>query len=631
MCGIVGKLNIDSSPVAENLIRRMCALTIHRGPDDEGIYLDGALGLGMRRLSIIDVTGGRQPMSNEDGTVWIVCNGEIYNFPELRAALEKKGHHFATRSDIEVIVHLYEEVGERCVTQLNGMFAFALWDAQRQKLLLARDRLGKKPLHYALTRDGLVFASEIPPILEDPAVERRVNLLALQQYLKLWYVPGPLTMFEGILKLPPAHILACADGQVRLERYWDLDFSKKLTLSETEWSERILDLLQDAVRIRLLSDVPLDALLSGGIDSSAVVALMNRFCDSPVKTFSIGFDEDDYNELPYARQVAQYLGTDHYDEIVRPDAAEVLPKLVWHYGEPFGDESCIPTYYVSRLARQHVTVALSGDGGDESFGGYPRLANYLAFRPVNSLRGLASSRIKGLWSQEQPLRAALNPEGWRDFGRELLFRLQEILDPMERYSHHWIVWKDSPLTIETRRMMSGRRVLAPLDAVWQRTRGWEPLDRLFYLDLLTYLPDDLQVKIDIASMAASLEVRAPFLDYRLVELAASMPPELKIREGRTKVLLRQIVKPLLPSAILERGKMGFSMPIGRWLAKELRPLMEDLLLNASYGKHGFFQPEVVQAMVQAHTSGRQDYSRHLWLLLNFELWHQTFLGKSSEP
>jgi len=625
MCGIVGKLNLNSNPVDESLLRRMCALSVHRGPDDEGILLDGALGLGMRRLSIIDVAGGHQPMSNEDDTVWLVCNGEIYNFPELRAELEDQGHHFFSRSDVEVIVHLYEELGEHCVGRLNGMFAFALWDARRRRLVLARDRLGEKPLHYVLTDQGLLFASEIRPLLEDPSVGRQVDLLALQQYLRLWYVPAPRTMFESIRKLPPAHILVCENGQVRLERYWNLDFSQKLVLSEAEWSERILDLLEDAVRTRLVSDVPLGALLSGGLDSSTVVALMSRFSSRPVKTFSIGFAEQDYNELPHARQVAQHLGAEHYEEIVRPDAAEVLPKLVSHYGEPFGDESCIPTYYVSRLARQQVTVALSGDGGDESFGGYPRLAEYLAFSPSHSLRGLVSGRLREVWAQKHPLRAILNPEGWGDFGRELAFRVREICDPMERYTHHWTVWKDSPLTAEARKGVSSRQVLAPLQTVWRQTRRWEPLDRLLHLDLVTYLPDDLQVKIDIASMAASLEVRAPFLDYRLIELAASMPPRLKIRAGQTKALLRQVVKPLLPPDIITRGKWGFSVPIGRWLRDELQPLMQDLLLDSRCRERGFFRPVVVQEMVRAHTSGRQDYGRHLWLLINFELWCRTLL------
>lgn len=632
MCGIVGKLSLNSMPVEEPLIRRMCASMAHRGPDDEGVYVRGPVGLGMRRLSIIDLAGGHQPISNEDGTIWIVFNGEIYNFQELRAELEGRGHRFATNSDTEAIVHLYEEMGEACVTRLNGMFAFAIWDTRHQRLVLARDRLGQKPLHYALTNDSLLFASELRSILEEPTFERRVNLLALHQYLKLWYVPNPLTMFEGIKKLPPAHVLVYENGQERLERYWDLDYAHKLSLSDGEWAEQVLAILEDAVRIRLISDVPLGAFLSGGIDSSLIVALMSKYSNQPVKTFSIGFDDDDYNELPYARQVAQYLNTEHEDAIVRPDAADVLPKLIWHYGEPFGDESCIPSYYVSQLTRQHVTVALSGDGGDESFGGYPRIPHHLAFSPANALRGLLVGEVKDVLKSQSPLTSALNPTRWRDFWQELSYRTKEIMDPMDRYTHNWIVWKNGarqPFTTMAQAAIAGQRVLSPFETVWQRTQSWDPMDRLFYLDMMTYLPDDLQVKMDIASMATSLEVRAPFLDYRLVELAASMPVRLKMDQARTKILLRQIAEPMLPPEIGARGKMGFSMPIHRWLAGDLKPMVEDLLLDTTARQRGFFQPNVVQNLISDHAAGTHDYSRNIWLMLGFELWARTFLDNVS--
>ncbi|MCB0253738.1 MAG: asparagine synthase (glutamine-hydrolyzing) [Anaerolineae bacterium] len=629
MCGIVGKLNFDEQPVDGSLIRRMCATIAHRGPDDEGFYLENVVGMGMRRLSIIDLSGGHQPLSNEDGSIWIVYNGEVYNFPELRSELETRGHRFATNTDTEVIVHLYEEMGERCVTRLNGMFAFAIWDARHSRLMLARDRLGKKPLHYAFTDNNLIFASEIAAILEDPQMPRQVNYVALQQYLRLWYVPGPLTMLQGIRKLPPAHWMLVEGGKVRIERYWDVDFSRKQQFTEQEWQEQILALLEDAVRIRLISDVSLGALLSGGIDSSLVVALMSRFSDRPVKTFAIGFDDQAYNELPYARQVARHLGTDHYEDIVRPDAAEVLPKLIRHYGEPFGDDSCIPTYYVSRLTRQHVTVALSGDGGDESFGGYPRVARHVAFDPVSSLRGLMSSEVRRLLRNPQQM--WLNPQHWRDFGHELAFRAREIADPVERYTNAWTIWKDGTQHIlmpEIRSQIPSNQALASLRGHWRRTRGWEPVDRLLYLDLATYLPDDLQVKIDIASMAVSLEVRAPFLDYRLVELAASMPASLKFRDGDTKVLLRKLAGEMLPAEITQRGKQGFSMPIAGWLRGDLRPMMEDLLLDARCRQHGIFQPAVVEYLLHTHTSGQRDFSRHIWPLLNFELWYRLFIEET---
>lgn len=626
MCGIVGKLNFNGHPVDEGLIRRMCATIFHRGPDDEGFYLKNVVGIGMRRLSIIDLAGGHQPLSNEDGTIWIVYNGEVYNFLELRPELEARGHCFATNTDTEVIVHLYEELGERCVTRLNGMFAFAIWDENRRRLLLARDRLGKKPLHYALTGDGLIFASEIAAILDDPSIERRLNVEALQHYLRLWYTPGPQTMFQGVMKLPPAHTLVWEGGQTRTARYWDVDFSTKLDLSEDEWTERVLALLDDSVRRRLISDVALGALLSGGIDSSLVVALMRRHSSRPVKTFAIGFDDEAYDELPYARAAAQHLGTEHYDEIVRPDAAAVLPKLIRHYGEPFADESCIPTYYVARMTRQHVIVALSGDGGDESFGGYPRVARHVTFDPVSSLRGLMSEQARAL--ARSPRAAGLSAQRWRGFGNELAFRVREIADPLERYANAWTVWKDGVqdiLTLEVRAQVGTGQTLAALRDPWKRSQGWDPFDRLLYLDIATYLPDDLQVKIDIASMAASLEVRAPFLDYRLVELAASMPASFKFSNGQTKVLLRKLAAGFLPPDIVRRGKQGFSVPIATWLRGELRPMMEDLLLDAACRQRGIFEPAVVEHLVRTHLSGQRDFCRHVWPLLIFELWYRTFM------
>ena len=627
MCGIVGRVNFDGEPVNEAFVRQMCGLIAHRGPDSEGVHLDGAVGMGVRRLSIIDVAGGQQPMCNEDGSIWIVYNGEIYNFQELAAELEAAGHRFGTRCDTEVVLHLYEQMGERCVTRLNGMFAFAIWDSKQRRLVLGRDRLGKKPIHYAMRPGHFIFGSEIEALLADRTLERRINFTALQQYLSLWYVPSPLTMFEGIFKLPPAHTLVLQDGQVRLERYWDVDYSQKLQLSEPEWMERINALLADAVRIRLMSEVPLGALLSGGIDSAAVVALMAKFSAQPVKTFSIGFTQDSFNELPYARRFAELLGTEHYEEIVEPDAATLLPELVRHYGEPFGDDSCIPTYCVSKMARKHVTVALGGDGGDECFGGYPRLARYMTFSPTHSLRGLVVSNARRVAGSAQPVQALLDGGRWHGFWSELKFRSAEIADPVTRYAHEWVVWKNGsghPLTARAAQAV-GRRPLAPLYAAWEHGRGLEPMDRLLYLELMTYLPDDLQVKIDRASMAASLEVRAPFLDYRLVELSASMPPALKLCGGQTKVLLRKALRGLVPDDILGRSKAGFSVPIKQWLANELRPMVQDLLLSPTFAQRGVFEPAVVKKMLAAETAGKGDYSRHLWLLLNFEIWAREFL------
>jgi asparagine synthase (glutamine-hydrolysing) len=624
MCGITGIINFKSVPADAPLIHRMCDLITHRGPDDDGFFFDGPVGLGMRRLSIIDVAGGRQPIANEDGTLHIVFNGEIYNFQELRQRLQAQGHRFATNSDTETILHLYEEKGEACVESLNGMFAFALWDAKRCKLFIARDRLGKKPLHYLQSAGGLAFSSEIAPLLEVPGFQRRVNLTALSQYLRLWYVPAPLTMFQGIYKLPPGHTLVVENGQVRIQRYWDVNFSDKLELSEEDWCGRLFELIDDAVKIRMISEVPLGAFLSGGLDSSAVVALMSRHSTRPIKTFSLGFDDPRFNELPHALEVARHLGSEHHEEVIRPNAAEVLPTLVRHYGEPFGDESCIPTYYVARMARKHVTVALSGDGGDENFGGYPRLKHYLAFNPLDSIRGLLSTSVRNGFTPDSRPGATLAAR--RGFISELGFRVQEILDPMERYTHEWIVWKDGIHGLLSRAALAQaprRGTLAPLELTWQRTKGWTPIDRLLYLEMMTYLPDDLQVKMDIASMAVSLEVRSPLLDYRLIELTAKMPAELKFRQTRTKYLFRKMVEPLLPPAITQRAKWGFSMPIRDWLKDELKPMVQDLILSEN-ASDGLFNHAAVTQIVNHHLAGEFDYSRHLWLLLNFELWQREF-------
>lgn len=631
MCGIVGKINHNSRPIDEELIRRMCNTIMHRGPDDEGYFIDGSIALGMRRLSIIDIAGGHQPISNEDGTIWLIINGEIYNYQSLQQNLEEKGHCFSTSTDIEVLIHLYEEYGTEFVSQLNGMFAFALWDAPRKKLILGRDRLGEKLLHYAQTSEGLVFASEIRPILEDPMIERRVDLVALQQYMRLCYIPGPRTIFQGVYRLPPAHLLVLQDHQLLLKRYWDVDFSDKLAQPEGRWAEQILALLEDSVRMRLISDVPLGALLSGGLDSSTVVSLMSRFMNQSVKTFSIGFEEEAYNELPYARLVATRLGTEHHEEIIKPDAAEVLPKLILHYAQPFGDDSCIPTFYVSRLARQYVKVALGGDGGDENFGGYPRLPQFVGFSPFNSIRGLVSGYVKGKLMRSPGGVPTTRGGDSLKFMPELAFRLDEIFNPMQRYANQWVVWKQAEnnvLSSEIASTASKQEVYDPLSAAWKKTKGWHPIDRLLYLELMTYLPDDLQVKIDIASMACSLEVRAPLLDHRLVELAASMPANLKFAAGQTKSLFRKAVHDLIPPEITARGKSGFSMPISDWLRKDLSPVVEGLLLDSSFQQQDYFSPGAVRDVVEKHFSGEKDYGRQVWLILNFQLWFRAFISSN---
>lgn len=623
MCGIVGKLNFNREPIPETLLRRMCAVSLHRGPDDEGIYRDDGIGLGHRRLSIIDVAGGHQPMSNEDGTVWVVFNGEIYNFQELRAELKRKGHFLRTQSDTEVIVHLYEEYGTACLNQLNGMFAFAIWDQRRQRLILARDRLGQKPLHYSLKQDTLTFASEIQPILEDSDVARQLNLVALDQYLSLLYVPTPLTMLEGVMKLPPAHYLLCEGGQVRIERYWQLDFDRKLALPEAELQERLLALLDDATRLRLISEVPLGAFLSGGLDSSLVVALMNRHASQRVKTFSVGFEtqqESWLDELPYARLVAQHLDTDHTELICRPELAEVLPDLVWHYGEPFGDNSSVPTYYLCKATRSAVTVALSGDGGDELFAGYAWHQTHQRPAVSRTLRRLALTARKNLKAPRPPLGTICGG---------LLAELQSGLDPIHRYAskirYFNRLQKSRLYTNEIKSQLGRLHGLEPLYQLAASNHYRDPLDRILATDTQLYLPDDILVKVDIASMASSLEVRSPFLDYRVVEFAASLPSSLKLQDGISKRILKRAARDLLPAAILDRPKWGFGLPVHDWMRQDLGKLSSEVLLDRSARSRELFSQDYIQCMLASHESGQQNLGHQLWLLLNFELWSRTFL------
>lgn len=636
MCGIAGCVNFDQASVSETLIRAMCDAIAHRGPDDHGIYARGPVGLGNRRLSIIDLAGGHQPISNEDGKIWIVFNGEIYNFLELREALQKKGHLFKTRSDTEVIVHLYEEHGVECLQYLNGMFAFALWDESRRCLFLARDRLGEKPLVYSLRPDGLTFASEIQAVLCDPAVPRELDLQALDLYLALLYIPAPWTIFKAIRKLPPAHYLVCEDGQTRIERYWQADFGRKTALTMEEAAKAVRELLADSVRRRLISDVPLGAFLSGGIDSSTIVALMSQVSPEPVRTFSVGFEGNDLqnDELPYARLVAARYGTRHQELWVRPRMADALPKLVRHYGEPFGDGSALPTYYISQAARQHVTVVLTGDGGDELFGGYGWYQRFVAF---NLFRALHETWRDSLHRSRGYLRSH-NP--WHSLGAikgavAWSSRLAQMArDPIVRFGQQIAYFHgDLRRRVYAPEVWQALRKFNPLQVYYERngqSDDWEPLDRIFYLDHTTYLPDDILTKVDIASMACSLETRPPFLDHRLVELAASLPASAKVSNGQTKVLLRQIVADLLPPEILQRPKVGFGLPMRRWMqAGDLHDMAVDLLQDRTFCQRGLFDLATVQQMLREHEAGQRDYGHQLYQLLVFELWARAMLDEAA--
>ncbi len=634
MCGIAGIVDLQARPVDPSLVRRLCDVLVHRGPDDEGYYATGPVALGQRRLAILDLTGGRQPMGNEDGTVWITFNGEIYNFVELRARLEGLGHRFATRSDTEVIVHAYEQYGPECVKELRGMFAFALWDQARQTLFLARDRVGKKPLFYTEVDGQWVFASELQALLQHPGLAREVDVLALDDYLTYGYVPAPKTIFRGVHKLPPAHYLTLrlrssgsAGPEINVARYWQLAYEPKLAMSEADAADRLLEVLKEAVRLRMIADVPLGALLSGGIDSSLVVALMSQLSDRPVKTFSIGFDERAFNELPYARLVAQRYGTEHHELIVRPNALEVLPTLVRHYGEPHADSSAIPSYYVAKLTREHVKVVLNGDGGDECFAGYERYAGGLAAdrygRIPEVVRRLAIEPLGRLIPTSAPRRSRL---------RQARSFLEVAGHPAPQRYLRWMIYlsaerRDALYSPEFREQVGGHQAESWLLGLWEEFAGARlgPLDTMLALDVESYLPYDLLVKMDIATMANSLEARSPFLDHEVMEFCAKLPANLKLRGMRLKYLLKRAGARLLPPETLARRKMGFGVPVGAWMRGELRSWVEDLLLSPRALKRGYFQPEALRQLVWGHLDGRQEQSFAVWALLWLELWHQEFM------
>jgi len=624
VCGITGIVRSDGAPVDRELLARMNEAIRHRGPDDDGFYFSDGVGLAMRRLSIIDLKSGQQPIHNPDRTSWIVFNGEIYNYRELRAQLEKLGHKFHTNSDTEAIVAAYDEYGTDCPKHLRGMFAFAIWDERAKSLFLARDRVGKKPLLYAQVDGQLVFGSEFSALLQHPDVSRDVDYEAIHHYLSFICVPAPLTAYRAIRKLEPGHSLLWQDGEIKLERYWQLDFSKKVSLNEEEAGERVVELLREAVRVRLMSEVPLGAFLSGGIDSSAVVALMAQESSEQVKTFSIGFDEQDFSELHHARRVAEHVGADHHEFIVRPDAMEILPTLVEHYGEPFADSSAIPSYYVSRETRQYVTVALNGDGGDECFAGYERYAAMnLAQRYANLpgvLRGGVGTVVRalpGFEARQNPLRKAKR------------FVAAASMPPVERYLK-WVSAFDEQAKLnlysESFRHESARFSTSGVIAPWfAKANGAGIVDASLLTDTMTYLPNDLLVKMDIASMAVSLEARSPFLDHHLMEFAASLPEKLKLRRLTTKYLLKRVLKKLVPEENLTRSKMGFGVPIGHWFRGTMQPFLRQTILSDKAIARGLFRPEALRGIIDQHVERKADHSHRLWSLLMLELWFERFI------
>lgn len=632
MCGFAGALDLRGAQVDPAVANRMAACLHHRGPDDSGLWSSGPIALGHRRLSILDLETGDQPLANEDGSVQVVYNGEIYNFRALRQELEGRRHRFRTRSDTETIVHAYEEEGAGCVRRLRGMFAFALWDERRRRLLLARDRVGKKPLFYTVADDRLLFASELHALLRDPSVRRELDPAAIDEYLTYGYIAAPRTIFRGVHKLPPAHYLEVDLGTGVVPepvRYWSLDYVPKLDLGIEEAEEAFLEKLKEAVRLRMVADVPIGALLSGGVDSSLVVALMAEASDRPVSTFSIGFEESAFNELPYARMVAERYATDHHEMVVRPNALEVLPTLVRHYGEPFADSSAIPTYYVAKLTRRHVKVVLNGDGGDECAGGYERyLGALLAERYRRLPRVLSTGIIEplaGLIPDRLPPRSRL---------RQAKRFLAVAGRPFGKRYTRWMTFFTAAAKqrLYSPEFMASLGEAAPerwLERLAEEGAG-DALDRLLAADTASYLPYDLLVKMDIATMANSLEARSPFLDHELLELSARLPSTFKVRGRTLKYLSKRVARRFVPREVIHRRKMGFGAPIGPWLRGELRPLLEDVLLSRRALERGYFRPPFVRRLVTEHLEGH-DHSFQLWSLLWLELWHREFADVVADP
>ncbi|HEU5239389.1 MAG TPA: asparagine synthase (glutamine-hydrolyzing) [Pyrinomonadaceae bacterium] len=625
MCGIAGIVRRDGAPIDRELLARMNDAIRHRGPDDDGFYFSDGVGLAMRRLAIIDLKTGKQPIHNADRTASIVFNGEIYNYRELRKQLEALGHTFYTNSDTEAIVHAYDQYGTECPRHLRGMFAFAIWDERNKSLFLARDRVGKKPLLYAHTNEQLIFGSEFTALLAHPSVSREINYEAIHHYLSFISVPAPLTAYQSIRKLEPGHWLLWRDGEIKLERYWQLDFSNKININEQEAGARVSELLRDAVRVRLMSEVPLGAFLSGGIDSSAVVALMAQESSDRVKTFSIGFEEQDFSELHHARRVAEHVGAEHHEFIVRPNAMEILPTLIEHYGEPFADSSAIPSYYVSRETRRYVTVALNGDGGDECFAGYERYAAMnLAQRYTKLLPGALRTGVIGNVAKALPEFRSRGP-----LSKGKRFLQAAALSPIQRYLR-WISAFDENAKLELysdqfREQTRGFSTVSIIEPWFAKANGAGIVDASLLTDTMTYLPNDLLVKMDIASMTVSLEARSPFLDHHLMEFAASLPEKLKLRRMTTKYLLKRVLKDLVPPENLSRGKMGFGVPIGHWFRGTMQPFLRETLFSEKAMTRGFFKKDKVQQIVDQHVAGRIDHSHRLWSLLMLELWFQRFI------
>jgi asparagine synthase (glutamine-hydrolysing) len=628
MCGICGQY--DPAGVDAGQLRRMMDAVAHRGPDDEGHYVDGPIGLGNRRLSIIDLQRGHQPISNESGTVWVVFNGEIYNYRQLRAELEQHGHRFRSSGDTEVIVHLYEQLGEACVTLLRGMFAFALWDAQEAKLLLARDHIGQKPLFYARQAGSLLFASELKAILAARPMARELDLEAMHHYLSLRFIPPPHTMLQGVCKLPPAHLLTFQHGCLTIKRYWDLSFRDKLALDDAAWIETLRERLVETVEAHLVSDVPVGAYLSGGLDSSMIAAIMAKDLGRTFKTFAVGVREQTFNELPYARLAADHLGTQHFESRVEANIIEMLPKVIWHLDEP-SDPIAACMFYAARLAAGHVKVVLSGDGGDELFAGYDRYLGFDYLKRYSAVPALAREKFIG------PLLAAL-PDSFAYKSLTQKLRWVHTLSGLPGQGQQY-----AAATCFFRFDHSGKRALFH-DSLWRKLEGLDsaaiiaeqygrpnatdPIDRMLYADITTRLPEHSLMLTDRMTMAHGLEARAPFLDHRLVEFMACLPSQLKIKKRQTKHILREIARQYLPDQIVRREKQGFMFPIAQWFRGPLYGLIQTWLLDADLVRSGLLRRAYISRLLDEHRTRRVDHHVRLWMLLNLEIWHQIYVKQT---
>ena len=625
MCGICGKFS--PSGVKHEEINAMLDSLVHRGPDDSGCYVKANIGLGSRRLSIIDLETGNQPISNEDGTIWVIYNGEVYNHRTLRVQLETKGHLFQTNSDTEVIVHLYEEVGERCVEQLSGMFAFALWDERQQKLVLARDRIGQKPLFYAQDGGDLLFGSEMKAILALHRQERELDPLAMHDYLSLRFVSAPRTIFRHIQKLPPAHMLVFQDGQIRLRRYWHLSFREKLTLSESEILEALREQIKCTVESHLISDVPVGAFLSGGLDSSLIVAILAGHLTQKPQTFSIGVDESDFDELPFARLLAEQYGIQHVEERVSANLIQSLPDMIWHLDEP-SDPIAACMFQAARLASRHVKVVLGGDGGDELFAGFDR---YVGARYINAYSLMPLTLRQGLI--EPMLDRLPDSFAYKSLTQKLRWVHQLSLQATaaEQYAEATCFFrfahegKRALYTDQLWRELGERNSTVAMTELFNHAEADDLLDRMLYTDFVTRLPEHSLVLTDRMSMAHGLEVRSPFLDHELVEFLAKVPANIKVQNNQPKYLMRKLAANYLPATILQREKQGFMLPIAYWFRTDLFPLVSRMLEQSYFVKEGWFQKGNIQRLLEEHRTNRHDHHVRLWMLLTLDLWHQLYI------